>query len=163
MAESVRRRWSWWRESEDDGVEADELPADAEVMLPPPVLMESSALFTRYQASEKPSFMFISLFGLTGSTIAERADLVDQELGQQGLIPVYLVDQAEFSSLRAEQRLFEYLPSAWEGVRRAPDLDWPFYLRRRYLLLQAKWQPIGRIDFGDIPEWLPDHEDIAQA
>ncbi|MDH3661875.1 MAG: hypothetical protein OEU92_17905, partial [Alphaproteobacteria bacterium] len=108
MVESLRRRWSWWRESEDGLGEADEL-GDAEAAPLSPTLLDSSALLTRYHVSAAPSFMFISLFGLTGSTIAERADLIDEELGEQGLIPVYLVDQAEFSPLRAEQRLFEYL------------------------------------------------------
>lgn len=161
MTEGARRRWSWWRQSEGGGADVVE-PVDVDGMSPSTaVLLDSSPLRARYHVSATPSFMFISLFGLTGGTIAERADLVDEELRQKSLIPVYLVDQADFSPLRAEQRLFEYLPSAWEGVRRSPDLDWAFYLRRRYLLLQAKWQPIGRIDFGDIPDWLPDHEEIA--
>lgn len=162
MTEPARRRWSWWRESEDGEVETGE-PLDAEARSTlPAILLDESALRTRYRTSAAPSFMFISLLGLTGSAIAERADLVDEELGEKGLIPVYLVDRPDFSPLRAEQRLFEYLPSLWEGARRAPDLEWAFYLRRRYLLLQAKWQPIGRIDFGDIPDWLPDHQDITQ-
>jgi hypothetical protein len=107
--------------------------------------------------------MFISVFGMTEEAIARRADLVDEELASKGIIPVYLVDEPAFLSLRAERRLFEYLPSYWRASQRSADLDWPFYLRRRYLLLQAKWQPLSRIDFGDIPDWLPDHEQPAES
>ena len=164
MTERERAGWSWWRHRREKELDADDGTIDAEAAsLPPPVLLDESALLTRYRASKPPSFMFISLFDMTADAITERADLVDEELTEKGLIPVYLVDEAEFSPLRAEQRLFEYLPSLAKGARHAPDLDWPFYLRRRYLLLQAKWQPIGRIDFGDIPDWLPDHEEFLQT
>ena len=127
----------------------------------PAALLEGSPLFTRYRISGKPSFMFIGLFGMTGEAITECADLVDEELGQKGLVPVYLVDQPEFAPLRAKQRLFEYLPCRWQSARRSTDLDWPFYLRRRYLLLRVKWRPIDRIDFGNVPDWLPVHDDSA--
>lgn len=151
----MRLGWPWWRRPGDREADAG-LPIEAGAgALGPAVLLEASALHTRYQTQAAPSFMFISFFGMTAEAITERADLVDEELSQKGLIPIYLVDEAEFSPLRAEQRLFEYLPSLWQGTRQSPDLDWPFYLRRRYLLLQTKWQPVGRIDFGDIPDWLP--------
>jgi hypothetical protein len=117
----------------------------------------------RYNSDDIPSFMFISLFGMTEEAMARRAELVDDELASKSVIPVYLLDAPEFSKLRAAHRLFEYLPSYERATLRSSDLDWPFYLRRRYLLLQAKWQPIGRIDFGDIPDWLPDHEQLDQA
>lgn len=155
MTERTRHGWSWWRDGgarKADDAEPNEPDASAPAQA---ILLETSALRTRYQVLEAPSFMFISLFGMTSEAIAERAELVDEEFRQKGLIPIYLVDEAEFSPLRAEQRLFEYLPSLWQGTRQSPDLDWPFYLRRRYLLLQTKWQPVGRIDFGDIPDWLP--------
>ncbi|MGI9485966.1 MAG: hypothetical protein ACR2RF_08825 [Geminicoccaceae bacterium] len=155
MTERARHGWSWWRDGgarEADAAEPNETDASVKA---PIVLLEASALRSRYQVSASPSFMFISLFGMTSEAIAERAELVDEEFRQKGLIPIYLVDEAEFSPLRAEQRLFEYLPTLWRGTRQSPDLDWPFYLRRRYLLLQTKWQPVGRIDFGDIPDWLP--------
>ena len=158
---------SWglpWRQGRSEaGEAAADLrdAAEADVPPPSPILLEESPLRTRYRVKATPSFMFIGLFGMTEEAIAKRAELVDDELADQGLIPVYLVDEAAFSPLRAERRLFEYLPSHGHGARHAPDLDWPFYLRRRYLLLQAKWQPIGRIDFGDIPDWLPDHQDIT--
>lgn len=155
---------SWrlpWRQGRSEPDEATGDAAEAADTPPPSVLLGESALRTRYRVTATPSFMFIGLFGMTGEAIAQRAELVDDELAEQSLIPVYLVDEAAFSPLRAERRLFEYLPSHGQGARHAPDLDWPFYLRRRYLLLQAKWQPIGRIDFGDIPDWLPDHQDIT--
>lgn len=155
MSERARGIWPWRRQNEAPS-EGQTEGVDGEVASGlPQVLLEESALRRRYQVSAAPSFMFISLFGMTGEAIAERAALVDEELASKGLIPVYLVDEPEFSPLRAEQRLFEYLPAHWRSARRAPDLDWPFYLRRRYLLLQAKWQPVGRIDFGDLPDWLP--------
>lgn len=164
MTERARPGWSWWRNRRENELDAADGTANGEAEpSPPSILRDESALHTRYRVSETPSFMFISLFGMSVDAMAERAELVDEELAQKGLIPVYLVDEAEFSPLRAEQRLFEYLPSHGKGSRQAPDLDWPFYLRRRYLLLQAKWQPIGRIDFGDIPNWLPDHEEITPA
>ncbi|MEM7045590.1 MAG: hypothetical protein AAF543_22495 [Pseudomonadota bacterium] len=163
MNETVQRNWSWWRspngkETVSAEAEGSEIPSP-----PSPILEVGSGLLERYRISGAPSFMFISLFGMAGEAIADRASLVDDELAQQSLIPVYLVDEAEFKPFRSEQRLFEYLPSLWQGSRRAPDLDWPFYLRRRYLLLQAKWQPIGRIDFGDIPDWLPEHYSIPST
>ncbi|MGI9499668.1 MAG: hypothetical protein ACR2P3_06500 [Geminicoccaceae bacterium] len=163
MTERARRGWRWWRDFEagEDDAEAGPLGSEASFS-PHAILLAESALRTRYRVSVHPSFMFISLFGMTSDAIGTRADLVDEELAQKGLIPVYLVDEAEFSPLRIARRLFEYLPSHWQGSRLSPDLDWPFYLRRRYLLLQAKWQPIGRIDFGDLPDWLPDHQDIAR-
>ncbi|MEM9628299.1 MAG: hypothetical protein AAGA21_18850 [Pseudomonadota bacterium] len=155
MSERIRHSWPWSRDRGHREAEAPE-PVAAEPALPAPaVLLETSQLRARYDVSAAPAFMFISLFGMTSEAIAERADLVDEELRQKRLVPIYLVDEAEFSPLRAEQRLFEYLPSHWHGKRRSSDLDWPFYLRRRYLLLQAKWQPVGRIDFGDIPDWMP--------
>ena len=163
MNEHAQRSWSWWRtpnDGEAPATEADEPEAPSPTSA---ILEAGSGLFERYRVSAAPSFMFISLFGMSGEAIAERAGLVDEELAQQGLIPVYLVDEAEFTPFRSEQRVFEYLPSLWQGTRRAPDLDWRFYLRRRYLLLQAKWQPIGRIDFGDLPDWLPDHQTISPA
>ncbi|MEZ5932628.1 MAG: hypothetical protein R3F54_11835 [Alphaproteobacteria bacterium] len=165
MSTPAGRRWPWhWgrrgeSETQDAGAADDKAPVPPR----PEVLLEDSALRTRYRVEATPSFMFISMFGMTAEAIAERADLVDEELAEKGLVPVYLLDEADFSSLRAPRRLFEYLPSHWQGVRHAPDLDWPFYLRRRYLLLQAKWQPIGRIDFGDLPDWLPDHQDSVPA
>ncbi len=162
MTERTRHGWAWWRDGQD-GDDDTALPVETEAgASAPAILLEASALRTRYQVEKAPSFMFISLFGMTGEAITERAELVDEELSQQGLIPIYLVDEAEFSPLRAEQRLFEYLPTHCQGASLAPDLDWPFYLRRRYLLLQAKWQPIGRIDFGDMPDWLPDHQELIQ-
>ncbi len=156
MTERGRHGWSWWRDGGARDVDAAHSnEADAGVPAET-ILLGQSALRERYQLQDAPpSFMFISLFGMTSEAIAERADLVDEELRQKGIIPIYLVDEAEFSPLRAEQRLFEYLPSLWQGTRQAPDLDWAFYLRRRYLLRQTKWQPVGRIDFGDIPDWLP--------
>ncbi len=163
MTEHGRRGWPWKRQTEkgEGGEEA-----TAETLTKPAlpeILLEESALRARYRTAGPASFMFISLFGMTSEAIAKRAELVDDELSQKGLIPIYLVDEPAFSPLRAERRLFEYLPSHWRAARRSLDLDWPFYLRRRYLLLQAKWQPIGRIDFGDIPDWLPDHEQLDQA
>jgi hypothetical protein len=164
MSEPTRRGWPWRRqtEEEDDGDAA--AAADAQARSPlPDILMEESALRAKYKTTASPSFMFISLFGMTGEAIARRAESVDEELAAQGVIPVYLVDEPEFFPLRAERRLFEYLPSPWRAAQRSPDLDWAFYLRRRYLLLQAKWQPIGRIDFGDLPDWLPEHQELVQA
>jgi hypothetical protein len=164
MTAGARRRWRWpWASGRIAATDA--APAAARTAVPPgpEVLLQDSALRTRYRVAGTPSFMFISLFGMTKEAIAERAELVDKELAVKGLIPVYLVDQAEFSALRVGRRLFEYLPSHWDGVRRSPDLDWPFYLRRRYLLLQAKWQPLGRIDFGDLPAWLPDHQEFVPS
>ena len=162
MTERLRRGWSWWRYSKDGEVDAGAESVDTD-MPPAAILLDESALRTRYQVAAAPSFMFISLFGMTAEAIGDRAELVDGELSQKGLIPIYLVDEAEFAPFRTEQRLFEYLPSHWKGAQRAPDLDWPFYLRRRYLLLQAKWQPLGRIDFGDVPDWLPDHQDSSES
>lgn len=162
MTEHVRDRRSWWRTSGEEETNVAE-PVDAEAASSPAILEDSSALRARYRISGHPSFMFIGFFGMTGEAIAETADLVDEELSQKGLIPVYLVDQAEFSALRAKQRLFEFLPSHWQGARRSPDLDWPLYLRRRYLLLQMKWRPLDRIDFGTVPGWLSDHSEMAAS
>lgn len=162
MPDQVRRGWPWKRLPNGDkggDVAAD---ADTRSALPlPDVISEESPLRQRYQVAGSPAFMFISLFGMTSEAIAKRAELVDEELSSKGLIPIYLVDEPDFLPLRVEQRLFEYLPSHWRAVRRCPDLDWPFYLRRRYLLLQAKWQPIGRIDFGEIPDWLPEDQHMT--
>jgi hypothetical protein len=50
------------------------------------------------------------------------------------------------------------LPSHWASHQVAPDLDWSYYLRRRYLLLLEKWRPIGLVVFGRPPIWLPSAE-----
>jgi TPR repeat protein len=50
------------------------------------------------------------------------------------------------------------LPSHWASHQVAPDLDWSYYLRRRYLLLLEKWRPIGLVVFGHPPIWLPSAE-----
>lgn len=159
MSLQSRRSWPWRKPPEEEGDEGAVADVQTKPLLPI-TLLEESALRIRYRTEDVPSFMFISLFGMTDEAIARRAELVDDELASKGVIPIYLVDAPEFLPLRAERRLFEYLPSHWRAARHSADLDWCFYLRRRYLLLQAKWQPIGRIDFGDIPEWLPDHEQL---
>jgi hypothetical protein len=138
-------------------------PAPSQPPLPRPPgpveqLIADSPLRARYQAAAEPRFMLVGLFGLDAEAAAARAAQVDAELCAQGVIPVYLTDGAAVEPLRRARRLFEVLPTAWSGHQLAPDLDWPFYLRRRYLLLLQKWRPLGFIAFGETPAWLPTAE-----
>ncbi len=161
MTDHVRRGWPWRRQVDEQKGGESSAAAETPSALPlPEAILDESALRTRYKITDTPTFMFISLFGMASEAITKRAELVDEELASKSLIPVYLVDEPNFLPFRAEQRLFEHLPSRWRAEQRCAGLDWPFYLRRRYLLLQAKWQPIGRIDFGEVPDWLPEDRQV---
>jgi hypothetical protein len=67
---------------------------------------------------------------------------------------VYLTDHADFSILRENGCIFEYVPSRAQQLKFAPEAPWAEFLADRYDLLVAKWTPAATITFGPSVEVL---------
>jgi hypothetical protein len=62
---------------------------------------------------------------------------------------VYITDYPDTLIMREHGCIFEYLPSRELQERHAPHAPWSDFLRDRYTLLIAKWQPLAVIAFGE--------------
>lgn len=61
---------------------------------------------------------------------------------------VYVTDIPQFLHFRAAGAAFEYFPSLQQQTVHVNALDWPSYLRIRWDLLLAKWQPEHVLAYG---------------
>lgn len=61
---------------------------------------------------------------------------------------VYVTDIPEFLHFRAAGAAFEYFPCLEQQMAHGSALDWPGYLRIRWDLLLAKWQPEHVLAYG---------------
>ncbi len=82
----------------------------------------------------------VSLLGLDRNACKNVIDLVAaQQLRNPQLFPVFVTDDDDFSALRAERFVFEYLPP-WPGAEVAPSRErWEAYLTDRLALIKRKW------------------------
>lgn len=82
----------------------------------------------------------MSLLGLDGNESAEVIDLISaQQLRNPQLFPVFITDVDDFSILRAEHFVFEYLPP-WPGDDVVPSrIKWEGFLLERLALIKRKW------------------------
>lgn len=61
---------------------------------------------------------------------------------------VYVTDLPEFLHLRDAGAAFEYLPSLHQQKMHRDALNWQDYLRARWELILAKWQPEHVLAYG---------------
>lgn len=92
----------------------------------------------------------VSLLGLSESAAAEVIDLVTgAQRRHPELRPLFLTDRDDFSALRNEHFVFEYLPP-WPGPVVEPSRErWEQFLIDRLVLIRQKWAIARFVSFTE--------------
>lgn len=105
----------------------------------------------------------VSLLGLDHNGRQEVIDLVaTQQLRNPQLFPIFLTDDDDFRTLRAEHFVFEYLPP-WPGEAVVASQErWDDFLSERLALIKKKWG-IRRFVSFSATDYAPRGDDGSDA
>ena len=113
---------------------------------PPPTPDEDNELHI-YRSQGRKRIVMVTLFTVPREGHDEIVAKVGATFARVDRI-VYVTDIPEFLHFRAAGAAFEYFPSLERQAAHVNALDWPGYLRIRWDLLLAKWQPEHVLAYG---------------
>ena len=100
-----------------------------------------------YDSKDKVRTMMVTLLDLE----IEKQKAVFKETDRDiddSFVTVFVTDNPDFSELRKQSKIFEYLPSLTQQSLHSESMPWKHYLRERWILLMTKWRPEKIIGYG---------------
>ncbi|MBY3348011.1 hypothetical protein [Rhizobium laguerreae] len=107
---------------------------------------ESDNLHIYASKPDRPCVL-ITVIGVDDAHLDEIITVTTKKFGATHRV-TYVTDSLDFMQFRNRQAVFEYLPSALEQTMHASEIDWGFYLERRWALLMSKWRPVHILSYG---------------
>lgn len=104
-----------------------------------------------YRDGEAPRTIMVTMLGVGPELIDEIVERTTTQFGP-GFRLVYVTDTEDFHVFLRRNATFEYVPGAMRRRLHADKLNWKPYLGERWILLQAKWQPVRVLAYGDLAE-----------
>lgn len=110
-----------------------------------PIKEEDDLYILRSQGPKR--VVMVTLFEVARENHDEIIEKISKAFRRYDKI-VYVTDIPDFLHFRDAAAAFEYLPSLLQQNIHRDALDWPSYLRARWELLLAKWQPKHVLAYG---------------